>query len=78
MLDARLSEAAGSRTLRSGMSDDRSGPKGVGRVMVATDRSETAERAVRWAAAMAERYEAELYLVQVVMPRNPAAAMSRR
>ena len=68
-----MSEAAGSRTLRSGMSDDRSGPKGVGRVMVATDRSETAERAVRWAAAMAERYEAELYLVQVVMPRNPAA-----
>ena len=73
MVDARLSEAAGSRTLRSGMSDDRSGPNGVGRVMVATDRTETAERAVRWAAAMAERYEAELYLVQVVMPRNPAA-----
>jgi predicted unusual protein kinase regulating ubiquinone biosynthesis (AarF/ABC1/UbiB family)/nucleotide-binding universal stress UspA family protein len=45
---------------------------GVGRVMVATDRSETAERAVRWAAAMAERYGADLYLVQVVMPRNPA------
>jgi len=40
--------------------------------MVATDRSETAERAVRWAAAMAERYGADLYLVQVVMPRNPA------
>jgi predicted unusual protein kinase regulating ubiquinone biosynthesis (AarF/ABC1/UbiB family)/nucleotide-binding universal stress UspA family protein len=44
---------------------------GVGRVMVATDRSETADRAVRWAAAFANRYEAELLLLQVVLPSNP-------
>jgi nucleotide-binding universal stress UspA family protein len=40
----------------------------VGRVLVATDRSDTAEHAVRWAAEMAERYEAELFLLQVVVP----------
>ena len=31
--------------------------------MVATDRSETADRAVGWAAALADRYAAELLLV---------------
>jgi nucleotide-binding universal stress UspA family protein len=46
---------------------------GVGRVMVATDRSETADRAVRWAAALANRYEAELLLLQVMVPSNPGA-----
>jgi ubiquinone biosynthesis protein len=35
-------------------------------VVVATDRSESADRAVRWAAEMAERYEAELLVLQVV------------
>jgi predicted unusual protein kinase regulating ubiquinone biosynthesis (AarF/ABC1/UbiB family)/nucleotide-binding universal stress UspA family protein len=40
--------------------------------MVATDRSDTAERAVRWAAAFADRYGADLHLVQVVVPQNPA------
>jgi ubiquinone biosynthesis protein len=45
----------------------------VGRVMVATDRSETADRAVGWAATLADRYGAELYVVQVVVPANPAA-----
>jgi ubiquinone biosynthesis protein len=44
----------------------------VGRVMVGTDRSETAERAVRWAAAFAERYGAELHVVQVVVPVHRA------
>ena len=38
----------------------------VERVLVGTDRSETAERAVRWAADMAERYEAELVVLQVL------------
>jgi ubiquinone biosynthesis protein len=37
------------------------------RVMVATDRSETAERAVAWAATFAERAGAELYVVQVIV-----------
>jgi ubiquinone biosynthesis protein len=51
--------------------------------MVATDRSETADRAVGWAATMAERYGAELFVVQVVVPANPvtteygAAEMTR-
>jgi nucleotide-binding universal stress UspA family protein len=44
------------------------GPSMVGRVMVATDRSETAEVAVRFAAQMAIRFEADLVLVQVVVP----------
>jgi len=45
----------------------------VDRVMVGTDRSETAERAVRWAAAFAERFGAELHIVQVVLPQNPGS-----
>lgn len=42
----------------------------VKRIMVATDRSESAGRAVAWAAGMAERYGAELHLVQVLVPEN--------
>jgi ubiquinone biosynthesis protein len=42
----------------------------VRRVLVATDRSETAEQAVAWAAEMAANYEAELVLVQIVVPPN--------
>jgi ubiquinone biosynthesis protein len=41
-------------------------PAGVRRIVVATDRSESADRAVAWAVDMAERYEAELVVVQVV------------
>jgi len=41
-------------------------------VMVATDRSETAERAVRFAAEMASRYEAELLVLRVLVGRNGA------
>src|SRR5262249_42459233 len=40
----------------------------VRRVLVATDRSETAEVAVRFAAEMANRCGADLVLVQVVIP----------
>ena len=40
----------------------------VKRVLVATDRSETAEVAVRFAAEMATRFGADLVLVQVVIP----------
>src|SRR2546423_224835 len=36
--------------------------------MVATDRSESADRAVRWAANLADAYQAELLLFQVVAP----------
>ena len=44
----------------------------VRRVMVGTDRSETADQAVLWAASFAERYGAELIIVQVVVSRSPA------
>src|SRR5829696_4308200 len=47
------------------------GAPGVARVMVGTDRSETAERAVLWAAAFADAYSAELHVVQVVIPLHP-------
>ncbi|MEX2274061.1 MAG: AarF/UbiB family protein [Actinomycetota bacterium] len=43
----------------------------VQRVMVATDRSESADKAVRWAAAMADRFGSELLVLQVVPPENP-------
>jgi len=39
----------------------------VGRILVGTDRSETAERAVLWAVDMAERYDAELVVVRVLL-----------
>ena len=46
---------------------------GVRRILVATDRSESADRAVRWAADMAARYEAELLVLQVVAERAAEA-----
>ncbi|MFN8188577.1 MAG: universal stress protein [Gaiellales bacterium] len=44
----------------------------VDRVLVATDRSETAGRAVAWAAELATRFEAELLLLQVLLPADSA------
>jgi ubiquinone biosynthesis protein len=38
----------------------------VRRILTATDRSPTADRAVAWAADMAERYKAELVVLQVL------------
>jgi nucleotide-binding universal stress UspA family protein len=49
-----------------GRGDDDERP--VSRVLVATDRTETAERAVAFAADLAERYGAELVLLQVRSP----------
>jgi ubiquinone biosynthesis protein len=48
----------------------RAGDDAVRLVLVATDRSETAERAVRFAADMAGRYEAELLVVRVLVGDN--------
>jgi ubiquinone biosynthesis protein len=45
----------------------RGGGDEVRLVLVATDRSETAERAVRFAAEMAARYEAELLVLRVLV-----------
>jgi ubiquinone biosynthesis protein len=47
---------------------------GVRRILVGTDLSPTAERAVTWAADMAGRYDAELILVRVVTNGTDAAA----
>ncbi len=49
-------------------------PPFVKRILVATDRSQTADFAVRWAAEMAERYGAELVLCQAVAPGASADA----
>jgi ubiquinone biosynthesis protein len=48
-------------------------PETVQRVMVGTDRSQTAERAVAWAASFADRFGADLHIVQVVIPQNPGS-----
>jgi ubiquinone biosynthesis protein len=49
----------------------------VDRVMVATDRSESADRAVRWAANVAAAYRAELLLLQVLPGADvPEVALS--
>jgi ubiquinone biosynthesis protein len=47
------------------------------RILVATDRSETAELAVQFAADMAVRFEAELLLCQVVIPPAEAPPQAR-
>ena len=54
--------------LRDALRSRDDGGAGVRRILVATDRSETAEHAVRFAADMAVRFEAELLLCQVVVP----------
>src|SRR5437588_7114142 len=46
----------------------------VKRILVATDESETAGRAVEWAAEMADRYAAELLLLSVIAPENLVGA----
>ena len=43
----------------------------VERIAVATDRSETATRAVAWAAEMARNYGAQLIVVQAFVPGPP-------
>ena len=50
----------------------------VRRVLVATDRSETAERAVRFATEMAERYGAELFLLRVLLSDDGTRAEAAR
>ncbi len=50
---------------------DAGGTQAVRTVAVATDRSATADRAVRWAAGLADRFGAKLVAVQVLIPDNP-------
>ncbi|MGB2952527.1 MAG: universal stress protein [Gaiellaceae bacterium] len=54
------------------------GPPPVRCVLVATDRSETADRAVRWAADMAERYEADLLVLRVLLSDDGVVAEAAR
>jgi len=49
------------------MKDNNPKAHSVQRVMVATDRSGTADRAVRWAAEMAAGVQGELILLQVLV-----------
>jgi ubiquinone biosynthesis protein len=53
------------------------GPPPVRKILVGTDRSETATRAVRWAAEMAERYDAELVVCQSVRDGMDKATTQR-
>jgi nucleotide-binding universal stress UspA family protein len=64
----------GLRDALRGRSDEGAG---VRRILVATDRSETAEVAVRFAADMATRFEAELLLCQVVVPPSTAPPQAK-
>jgi len=50
----------------------------VRRVLVATDRSEAAERAVRFATEMAERYGAELFVLRVLLSDDGTRAEAAR
>lgn len=43
----------------------------IERIVVASDRTDTASRAVAWAAEMARRYEAQLTIVQAFVPGPP-------
>jgi nucleotide-binding universal stress UspA family protein len=56
----------------------RNGGAQVRRILVATDRSETAERAVAFATDMAERYEAELLLLRVLLSDDGVLAEAAR
>lgn len=51
-------------------------PAPVRRILVATDRTESADYAVAWAAEMASRFDAELHLLQVLLPQGPPGAES--
>ncbi|MBX3329320.1 MAG: universal stress protein [Nitrospira sp.] len=42
----------------------------IRRVMVGTDRSKTADQAVSWAAQFADRFGADLFVVQVILPQH--------
>jgi nucleotide-binding universal stress UspA family protein len=56
----------------------RNGRPRVSRILVATDRSETAERAVGFATEMAARYEAELLLLRVLLTDEGLVAEAAR
>jgi len=56
----------------------RNGRPQVTRILVATDRSETAERAVGFATEMAARYEAELLLLRVLVSDEGVVAEAAR
>ena len=52
--------------------DNQAQNSAIRRVMVGTDRSKTADHAVLWAVQFAERYSADLFVVQVILPHHPS------
>jgi ubiquinone biosynthesis protein len=56
----------------------RSNQPKVERILVATDRSETAERAVAFAGTLAERFDAELVLLRVLLSDDGVLAEAAR
>lgn len=53
-------------------------PRLVRRVMAATDEPSTADRVARWASDFAERFDAELVLLHVLVPREPGTTVLGR
>jgi ubiquinone biosynthesis protein len=52
------------------------GDSPVRRVMIGVDRSQTSDRAARWAALFADLYGSELFVVQVIVPQDPNAPVA--
>lgn len=48
----------------------------VRRVMIGVDRSQTSDRAARWAAHFADLFGAELFVVQVIVPQDKSAPVA--
>ncbi len=75
-------ENLGMNTLNAGPSKDAATRPAPGliagapirRVMIGVDRSQTSDRAARWAALFAELYSAELFVVQVIVPEDKSAS----
>jgi ubiquinone biosynthesis protein len=53
-------------------------PRLVGRVIAASDKPSTGDRVSRWAASLAERFKAELVLLQVLVPGEPGTTVLGR
>jgi len=70
----RVARRSGTRLIPQGAVLPRDPPPPVTRVLVATDGTERATRAVAWAADMAERYGAELLLLRVLAQQAPRGA----
>ena len=66
-----MGDGSNNRSTGSGTAVEAALGQSIRRVAVATDRSVTADRAVRWAASLADRYGADFVAIQVIVPENP-------